>query len=183
MLGSLTRLVTLARRGEEAEATDCESSSESGDSQSSGVFEDACDSIASVDAEDVLFVEPAANQRRASLDLTRGLRASLDRPRRSQPAVEEDRGGTLPSKHWADGDYTLFRLRGSLYLSDRRKVAAESAVCALAAVDLFEVESPVRDIASQPRSWLQRFRRAGSTAFVFSVQFQNPGSKDKPRTR
>jgi len=181
MLGSLTRLVTLARRGEEAEATDCDSS-ESEDSQSSGVFEDACDSIASVDVEDVLFVEPAANQRRVSLDLTRGVRASLDRPRRSQP-VEEDRGGTLPSKHWADGDYTLFRLRGSLYLSDRRKVAAESAVCALAGMDLFEVESPVRDIASQPRSWLQRFRRAGSTAFVFSVQFQNPGSKDKPRTR
>jgi hypothetical protein len=177
MLSGLARLVSRQRVAEDADATDC-SASDTG-SEDSGVFDDALETIERGDEPPEEF-EPA-NTRRASLDLSRGVRASLDRPLLPKP-FEAGPSGTLADAHWADGDASLFRLRGVSYLSDRRKVAAGTAVCALAGLDLFAVPEPIRRISEHPRSWLQRHRRSGGRSFVLAVQFLNPGIDAKPRT-
>lgn len=182
MLG-FTRLLRRAREAEADEATDAsDEDSASCSSEGSDVFFEASEVAASGGEED--FAPASAPTRRASFDVSRASldvcrsRASLEM--RGRPPPQND--GVLPEKHWADGEYSFFRLRGASYLSDRKKQPAGFAICVLAGMELWTVERHVSNVAALPGSWLQRQRRAGLRSFVFTVCFQNPGSAAAPRT-
>lgn len=108
-------------------------------------------------------------------------RWSLDRLRQSlerQLTPPAETAG-LSNTHWADGDATLFALRGAQYLKDRKKVKATHSHFKLAAVDLFQVQGPTEHIARHQESFLSKKRErdpSGHRPFTFVIQFMNPGN-------
>ena len=95
---------------------------------------------------------------------------------------QEQDAFALPRENWADGDSSLFVLRGANYLRDRIKIAASTPALSLASVDLFDSPTPVDHISAHPNSWVGRRRaelggnNTTQLPFVLCVNFMNPGS-------
>lgn len=89
--------------------------------------------------------------------------------------------GIKSSDCWCSPDGDGFRVRGSNYLRDRKKVPAGQPLAELVAVDWFVDYQRMDDICSRPAGTCQRYilttNRGPNTPFVFAVNIQVPGAR------
>jgi hypothetical protein len=79
--------------------------------------------------------------------------------------------GTCPAEYWSCPGPSLFKVRGTTYLTDKKKVDAAPPMFELVAVDLVELEEPVFHIAKFLPSVKQ-----SPAPFLFTVQLMVPAN-------
>jgi len=83
---------------------------------------------------------------------------------------------TCPLDVWSVADATTFRVRGPNYLQDRIKIQSSPSLFKLLAVDIYETDEPIFNIASHPKLRLQSaVQRGDCPDFVWVVNIMIPG--------
>lgn len=84
----------------------------------------------------------------------------------------------LPLEMWSEPSPQVFLVRSQSYLRDHQKIPAELAVYKLQAVDLFEIDTPVTNIASHPLNRIALAAVASPQLWFFIVNIMVPGPPD-----
>ncbi|KAM6582719.1 hypothetical protein CsatB_009721 [Cannabis sativa] len=77
---------------------------------------------------------------------------------------------------WAEGDPSLFLIRGPNYLQDHQKVKAKGTLMQMVGADWMKSNKREDDLGGRPDSIVQKFANLGSPEFFIVVNFQVPGT-------
>ncbi|PON67970.1 Rho GTPase activating protein [Trema orientale] len=89
--------------------------------------------------------------------------------------LQKDPTCALPCS-WAEGDPSLFLIRGPSYLQDHQKVKAKGTLMQMVGADWMRSDKREDDLGSRPDSIVQKFAELGGPEFFFIVNFQIPGT-------
>ncbi|XP_062092946.1 protein ENHANCED DISEASE RESISTANCE 2-like [Humulus lupulus] len=89
--------------------------------------------------------------------------------------LHKDPTCALPGS-WAEGDPSLFLIRGPNYLQDHQKVKAKGTLMQMVGADWMRSDKREDDLGCRPNSIVQKFANLDSPEFFIIVNFQIPGT-------
>lgn len=72
---------------------------------------------------------------------------------------------SLAMEQWDNADWSQFVVRGPTYKEDRVKIPATDPLFDLVAIDMWQVNAPIQNIASRPSNRVQQARARGDDSW------------------